>query len=120
MQPDGTTSFQALQKAFQTHRPDFLYYLFDVLYLNGYDTRPLPIEVRKELLRVLIPREENNVLKFSDHVIGNSENFRRNRRPASGRNYLENIGSPYLGARGTDWLKMKCLHRELFMQSAGS
>ncbi len=116
MQPDGTTSFQALQKAFQTHRPAFLYYLFDVLYLNGYDTRPLPIDVRKELLRVLVPREENNVLKFSDHVIGNGEKV----FAEAARLHLEGViskrmGSPYVGARGTDWLKVKCSLREEFV-----
>src|SRR6185437_4759971 len=66
MQADGTTSFQALQNALQS--PDgkpFLYYVFDLLYLQGFDIRPLPLEVRKEFLQRIIPKGSHNPLQFS-------------------------------------------------------
>lgn len=117
MQPDGTTSFQALQNAFQSpsDKP-FLYYAFDLLYLDGYDTRPAPIEARKELLRIILPREDHSPIKFSDHVVGNGAAFFKE----ASRLHLEGIvskraGRPYVAERSTDWLKVKCSMREEFV-----
>ena len=40
LEPDGTTSFQALQNALAENRQDDLvYFAFDLLYLDGYDLR---------------------------------------------------------------------------------
>ena len=73
LEPDGRTSFQALQNAFQTNESSFLFYAFDLLYLNGIDIRQAAIEVVKAVLRELIPGDAGSSLKFSDHVMGNGE-----------------------------------------------
>jgi bifunctional non-homologous end joining protein LigD len=117
MQADGTTSFQELQNAFQSagQRP-FLYYAFDLLHLEGYDTRPAPIEVRKELLRSILPKEDHSPIKFSDHVAGNGPAcFKK-----ASQLHLEGIvskraGRPYVAERNNDWLKVKCSMREEFV-----
>jgi len=46
----GVSRFSLLQKRGQIHVPIF-YYLFDVLYLDGYDVTHLELRYRKELLR---------------------------------------------------------------------
>ena len=56
---DGVTSFAKLQQRMQVEHPtaDLLrrvpvwLYLFDLLYLDHYDTRQVPLRYRKELLR---------------------------------------------------------------------
>ena len=117
MQPDGTTSFQALQNAFQSAGPrPFLYYAFDLLYLEGYDIRPAPIEARKELLRIIVPKENHSPIRFSDHVVGNGAAFFKE----ASRLHLEGIvskraGRPYVAGRSTDWLKVKGSMREEFV-----
>ena len=51
LEPDGTTSFQALQNALAENRQDDLvYFAFDLLYLDGYDLRGAPLVDRKAAL----------------------------------------------------------------------
>ena len=72
MQPDGTTSFQALQNAFQSGgESHFLFYGFDLLYVDGWDLRSAPIEDRKDVLRRIIPDDADGPFRYSDHVVGN-------------------------------------------------
>jgi bifunctional non-homologous end joining protein LigD len=117
MQPDGTTSFQSLQNAFQTGASaSFLYYVFDLLHLNGYDVGPAPIENRKKLLRLLVPDEADGPVRYSDHVVGAGPKF----FAEAARLNLEGIvskrlGQPYSPGRGADWLKVKCSLREEFV-----
>ncbi len=112
---DGTTSFQALQNAFQSgSESTFLYYAFDLLHLDGYDLRPAPIEERKETLRMLMPAE--GPFHYGDHVIGSGSEF----LAEAARLHLEGIvskrlGRPYSPGRSLDWLKVKCSLREEFV-----
>jgi len=115
MQPDGTTSFQALQNAFQTaSATSFQFFCFDLLYLDGYDLRQAPIEDRKAILRRIIPDDAH--VKFSDHVVGDGATV----FAEASRLHLESIvskrlGRPYTAGRGGDWLKIKCSLREEFV-----
>jgi bifunctional non-homologous end joining protein LigD len=43
-----------------------LYYVFDILWLNGYDLRSLPLTKRREILKDILPNED---------MIRLSENF---------------------------------------------
>ena len=117
MQPDGTTSFQSLQNAFQTAgSTPFQFFCFDLLYLDGYDLRSKPIEDRKSLLGHIILSGKRGLLHFSDHVVGNGPKF----FAEASRLHLEGIiskrlGRPYSPGRGLDWLKIKCSLREEFV-----
>ena len=56
---DGVSSFSQLQRRMQVRDPEearrrgveVSYYIFDLLYLNGYDLRKVPLLYRKALLR---------------------------------------------------------------------
>jgi bifunctional non-homologous end joining protein LigD len=117
LERDGTTSFQALQNAFQTNGgAPFLYYAFDLLFLNGHDIRQAPIETRKELLSQLIVEADRESIRYSDHVLGNGPQV----FAEATRLHLEGIiskrsGRPYVAGRGLDWLKIKCSLREEFV-----
>jgi bifunctional non-homologous end joining protein LigD len=117
LEPDGRSSFQALQNALtQDRERDLVYFAFDLLHLDGYDLRPAPLIARKEALRDLVDAGEGKVIRYSDHVQGEGEGFYRQACSFA----LEGIVSkradaPYRSGRGKDWLKVKCLKRQEFV-----
>ena len=110
LEKDGSSNFQALQEALsekKTHR--LIYYVFDILHLDGYDLTRLPLLERKEILAEILKTTKKAPIRFSDHVIGRAEDFFR-RACDTG---LEGIiskrkDSPYKAGRARDWLKTKC------------
>jgi bifunctional non-homologous end joining protein LigD len=119
--PDGKTSFQALQEVLGDGGglagAAMVYFVFDLLYLDGYDLRPAPLGERKEALRRLLETAGATAgkgpLRLSDHVTGQGEDFYRQ----ACRFGLEGIVSkridlPYHAGRSKDWLKVKCLQRQ--------
>lgn len=117
LQPDGTTSFQALQNVFQKHRTkSLIYYVFDLLYLNGRDLTGLSLESRKEILRRIVMEDPRDSIRFSEHLPGLGEEI----IDYACRLHLEGIvskrrDSAYRPGRGLDWLKTKCSQREEFV-----
>jgi len=92
-----------------------VFFLFDLLHLDGQAIGPMPLKERKESLRALL-LDARSPLQFSDHQIGHGRAFYGH---ACGLK-LEGIVSkradaPYApGNRGL-WLKVKCLNREEFV-----
>jgi len=105
--PDGTTSFQALQRRSEGGTP-LVYFVFDLLHLDGWDLRAMRLDARKEVLRRLLASAPPT-LRFSDHVRGQGPAFFEHARTAG----LEGVVSkradaPYREGRGGDWRKTKC------------
>src|SRR5688572_32965168 len=91
------------------------YYAFDLLYVNGYDLRGLPLEHRKAVLRKLIPATGGWV-RYNDHVEGRGNDF----FAAVSKHQLEGIvakhrASPYQQARSRYWLKIKTQHTDHYV-----
>jgi bifunctional non-homologous end joining protein LigD len=84
------------------------YYVFDLLYLDGYDLRRVALEQRKEVLaRVL---DKNGAVRYSDHFPSGTALF-----DAAKQKGLEGIlakrrGSVYEERRSHEWLKVKITH----------
>ena len=73
--PDGTTSFSLIQNASDTGNGDSLvFFLFDLLHLDGEAIHALPLRDRKERLRDLLSGT-GSPLHFSDHQIGRGQTF---------------------------------------------
>jgi bifunctional non-homologous end joining protein LigD len=112
--PTGISGFQALQNAAKLGSDARLvYYAFDLLYLDGYDLRALPLVERKECLRELLDDSDTGVIQYSDHVDEEGDAFFRQACQLG----LEGIISkrsdrPYVSGRSGDWIKVKCLGRE--------
>jgi bifunctional non-homologous end joining protein LigD len=119
---DGITSFAKLQERMQVEHPsaDLLrrvpvsLYLFDLLYLDRYDTRQVPLRYRKELLRVTFEFKE--ALRFTDHQETEGEAYYRQ----ACRNGWEGViakngASAYVSRRTRDWLKFKCVKEQEFI-----
>ena len=75
VRPDGTTSFSLIQNASDTGNSRALvFFLFDLLHLDGETIAPMPVRERKERLRALLSGS-GSPLHFSDHQIGRGQNF---------------------------------------------
>ena len=112
----GATDFSALQADLSAGRTDrFVFYLFDLLYLDGYDLRSLPLIERKGLLEKLVPPGEG-VVRFSTHLDESGAMVLQHACRLS----LEGIVSkrrdaPYRPGRGKTWVKSKCSARQEFV-----
>jgi bifunctional non-homologous end joining protein LigD len=111
--PDGITSFSMIQLASDAaNAAGLVFFLFDLLHLDGDDVAARPLVDRKNRLAELLS-EPRPPLQFSDHQVGHGPTFFEKACAMS----LEGIVSKRAdaayapGARGL-WLKVKCLHRE--------
>jgi bifunctional non-homologous end joining protein LigD len=114
--PDGMSSFSRLQAAMDEGQTDALvFYVFDLLHVDGQDVSALPLITRKERLEPLLPRDVNSV-RFSEHVIGDGPRFREHACKLALEGVIsKRVDRPYTpGNRGL-WVKSKCLNREEFV-----
>ena len=113
---DGTTSFAIIQAASDTRNADnLIFFLFDLLFLDGVDLTGLPLTARKKRLGTLLNRV-GAPLEYSDHHVGNGRAFHAEACKLG----LEGIVSkradaPYAPANRGLWVKTKCLNREEFV-----
>ncbi|RUU07344.1 ATP-dependent DNA ligase, partial [Mesorhizobium sp. M6A.T.Ca.TU.002.02.2.1] len=65
----GVSSFALLQADLSARRTDrFLYYVFDLMRLDGEDLRTEPLVERKQALQDLLGKQpDNSAVRFSDH-----------------------------------------------------
>ena len=117
--PNGLTSFQALQGALkQRERGSLVYFVFDVLHLDGHDSTGLSLVERKAILRRLVDQapSSNTIVRYSPHFEGDGADVLRE----ACRMGLEGIVSkrrdlPYESGRSRNWLKTKCVKRQEFV-----
>jgi bifunctional non-homologous end joining protein LigD len=111
----GVSSFPGLQVALSSGRDQTLHlFLFDLLYLDGWDLRRCALLERKRVLSGLDSWQ--GMLRYSDHESANIAGMWRE----ACRMRLEGIvckqaDAPYHAGRGHSWLKVKCRGREEFV-----
>jgi bifunctional non-homologous end joining protein LigD len=86
------------------------YYVFDLLYLDGYSLFRVDLEERKRLLQSLL--EETDLVRYSEHFDDGLALYK-----ASEENGLEGIIAKrrrgcYVQKRSREWLKMKVTRRQ--------
>lgn len=115
---DGKTNFQALQKNDREGGNQRLaFYVFDLLYLNGFDLMGMKLVERKRLLaEVVNSSPASGPILYSDHLQGNAQAVFEH----ACLHGLEGIVAKradghYLQQRTRDWLKIKCAHRQEFV-----
>lgn len=112
--PSGVTSFQALQN--RRSGAHLVYFVFDLLFVDGKDLRDQPLEQRKERLRALVGGKPEGVLRFSDHILGSGADFLATACRAGLEGIVSKLrASPYRAGRNDAWLKTKCLQRQEFV-----
>jgi bifunctional non-homologous end joining protein LigD len=113
---DGTTDFSVLQNELKGRSKKIVMVAFDLLYLNGYDLRKLPLFERKALLKKIIAETD---IQFSESFeIDGREMYKH-----ACKTGLEGVVSKvrdarYHSGRTNDWAKVTCRQRET-LQIAG-
>ncbi len=87
------------------------HYLFDLLFLDGYDITQLPLRDRKMSLRKAL--KFHGPLRFSVHRSGKGEKFYKKAFKAGLEGVIaKNADSEYVHSRSRDWLKFKCVNEQ--------
>ncbi len=107
---DGSTDFSVLQNELKGRSSKIVMVAFDLLYLNGYDLRKMPLIERKALLKRLVDKTD---IQFSESFeVDGREMFRH-----ACKTGLEGVVSKvrdgiYPIGRSNDWVKVTCAQRE--------
>jgi len=110
----GHSDFQLLQNHLKSGGGTLTYFVFDILNLDGNDTRNLTLLERKELLKMLLAKYSFQNIFYSEHIIGKGKAYFEQ----AVKNQQEGImakksDSPYRsGRRSSDWLKIKIVMTE--------
>ncbi len=120
----GRSSFSLIQPRISVADPNSIahlarstpatLFLFDLLYLDGYDLRGVPLEERKRLLKEILTPVD--YIRLSDHFVANGDAMLE----AARANGLEGIlakrrASKYEGRRSHEWLKIKVNWQQEFV-----
>jgi len=114
--PQGRSSFQALQNALSGSAADTLtYFAFDLLYVDGVDLRGVRLVERKRLLAELLASGPATI-RYSEHFEADGAAFLESVRALG----LEGMVSkradlPHQPGRGSAWQKIKCARRQEFI-----
>jgi len=114
----GRSSFQSLQQSMRTSgTAAFVFQIFDLIYLDGYDLTAVPLVQRKLLLEELLNSIKGKTpLSYSEHVEGNGGEFLRRACEYKLEGIISKLAnSPYQSVRNLNWLKIKCLRRQEFV-----
>lgn len=86
-------------------------YVFDLLYLDGYELIGLPLRSRKGLLRSALGFK--GPLRFTPHRNGDGEAYYREACQKGWEGIIAKRAlSRYSHSRSRDWLKFKCVHQQ--------
>ncbi|MCB0659044.1 MAG: non-homologous end-joining DNA ligase [Saprospiraceae bacterium] len=116
------TSFQTLQNRMHVRHPSadlmdaypVITYLFDVLYLDGFDLRQMPLRQRKEVLKSAF--SFHDPVRFLIHRNGNGQALLTEACKKGWEGLVaKKAGGTYRGTRSGDWLKFKCNERQEFV-----
>jgi bifunctional non-homologous end joining protein LigD len=106
---NGAPDFAALQAALSDGKSEnLIYFVFDMLFAEGEDLRPLPLSSRKSRLAAMLKKADPH-LRFVEHFSSGGETVLQ----SACRMNLEGIVSkrldaPYAAGRGDSWTKSKC------------
>jgi bifunctional non-homologous end joining protein LigD len=106
--PNGATDFSVLQNELKGRSTKIVLVAFDLLYLNGYDLRKLPLIERKAHLKKLVADTD---VQFSESFeVHGPEMFKQ--ACDVGLEGVVSRDSRYLSGRSSDWAKKTCAQRE--------
>ena len=110
----GHSDFERLQERMHVRAPSenlpsqipVVYYVFDLLYCDGYDLREAPLLKRKQLLQRLLHASER--FRYSDHQLEHGKELFELANEAGLEGIVaKRVDSPYVSDRSTYWVKLK-------------
>jgi bifunctional non-homologous end joining protein LigD len=118
LEANGASSFSALKTDLSEERTEnVVYFVFDLLHLDGYRLTAARLDARKAALASLLAQlPSDGPIRFSEHILGKGERF----HAEACRLGLEGIVSkrrdaPYRPGRTDAWRKVKCAQRQEFV-----
>jgi bifunctional non-homologous end joining protein LigD len=107
---DGTTDFSVLQNELKGRSKKIVMVAFDLLYLNGYDLRKLPLSERKALLKKIISKTD---IQFSESFEIDGREMYKHACKTGLEGVVSKVrDSRYVSGRVNDWVKKTCAQRE--------
>ncbi len=108
----GNSKFQYLQNWQNSAQGELAYYVFDLLWIDGYDITHLPLVERKKILLQIIP--DTDVIRYSDHIEKTGKEFFEVAKKQGLEGIIaKNRNSVYeINARSRSWLKIKTTARQ--------
>ena len=109
------SNFQLLQDAIKNKDENFIYYIFDLLYMDKNDISTLPLMERKKLLQDILPKD-HLIIRYSDHIVGSGKRLYKKACALGLEGIIsKEMNAPYIQKRTHDWAKVKCLKRQEFI-----
>jgi DNA ligase D-like protein (predicted ligase) len=110
----GRTAFNLIQNSMEHGDASLVFFLFDLLFLNGEDLTSSALVERKARLEKLLVGAPSSI-RFNDHQVGHGPAFHK----VACEHRVEGIVSKRVNSRyepdRRSWLKIKCLNREEFV-----
>jgi DNA ligase D-like protein (predicted ligase) len=113
------TSFSRLQGRMKLHDADkarksnikVYYYLFDILFLDGYDLTALPLRLRKRLLKDAV--KFTGALRYTTHRNEKGKAYHQQACKKGWEGVIaKDAQSAYVHSRSRQWLKFKCINQQ--------
>ena len=107
---NGASDFSALQAALSEERSgNLIFFVFDLLFLDGEDLRDLPLVARKQKLKDVLAGHDDDQIRYVEHLTEPGEAVLK----SACRLELEGIISKrenalYRSGRTETWMKSKC------------
>ena len=114
LDPKGHSNFERLQERMHVRTPSeslvsqvpVVYYVFDLLYCDGYDLRQAPLIERKQLLQRQLHSPQR--FRYSDHQLEHGkELFELARESGLEGIVAKRVSSAYVSDRSANWVKLK-------------
>jgi bifunctional non-homologous end joining protein LigD len=85
-------------------------------YLNGVDLREVPVEERRVALSTVLNPNKDPLLRFSDSFSEEPQALLNSACQMQMEGLIgKRLGTPYVSRRSSDWIKLKCKHRQEFV-----
>ena len=114
----GHTSFQKLQQSIgKIGDAGFIFQIFDLIYMDGFNLTKTPLKERKLVLSELLEQVgDRGPLRYSDHVEGNGAKFFKQACGFGIEGIVSKLAdSTYESTRNRNWQKLKCIKRQEFV-----
>lgn len=113
---DGRSSFSSLQKYLRTKKGNLVFYVFDLIYCDGFDLRSLSLLERKERLEILLYPLRNTKIRLSDHIEQDGVRFFEEARKMRLEGVVaKDALSTYRSERSREWLKIRAHNSQEFV-----
>ncbi|MBV8848562.1 MAG: DNA ligase D [Methylobacteriaceae bacterium] len=114
----GISDFSSLQNALSEGQDEkIVFYSFDLIYINGYDLRGVPLKERKRALADLLASQtdKSRIRYSSDFEVGGERLLQHVCLLGAEGIVSKRADEPYRSGRAKGWLKAKCADRQEFI-----